>query len=51
MSENLSTILVTGATGTGGSEVVKQLSSITPAIKIKAGSHSFDRKFKESEGR
>jgi uncharacterized protein YbjT (DUF2867 family) len=34
------TILVTGATGTLGSEVVKQLSSATPAVKIKAGFHS-----------
>jgi uncharacterized protein YbjT (DUF2867 family) len=33
-------ILVTGATGTLGSEVVRQLSSATPAVNIKAALHS-----------
>lgn len=33
-------ILVTGATGTLGSEVVRQLSSATPAVNIKAAIHS-----------
>jgi uncharacterized protein YbjT (DUF2867 family) len=36
------TILVTGATGTVGSEVVKQLSRDVPDVKIKAGVHSFE---------
>ena len=40
MKTEQETILVTGATGTLGSEVVKQLSSVTPAVNIKAGVHS-----------
>jgi uncharacterized protein YbjT (DUF2867 family) len=36
------TILVTGATGTVGSEVVKQLSRDTPDINIKAAVHSVE---------
>jgi uncharacterized protein YbjT (DUF2867 family) len=40
MKAEQETILVTGATGTLGSEVVKQLSSVTPAVNIKAGVHS-----------
>jgi uncharacterized protein YbjT (DUF2867 family) len=42
MSKNSNTILITGATGTVGSEVVKQLSSATPAVKIKAAVHSVE---------
>jgi uncharacterized protein YbjT (DUF2867 family) len=51
MSKNSSTILVTGATGTVGSEVLKQLSSITPAIKIKAAIHSIEnlKRVKEND--
>jgi uncharacterized protein YbjT (DUF2867 family) len=33
-------ILVTGATGNIGSEVVRQLSSTAPAVNIKAAVHS-----------
>jgi uncharacterized protein YbjT (DUF2867 family) len=40
MNTEQDTILVTGATGTLGSEVVKQLSRVTPAVNIKAGVHS-----------
>lgn len=36
------TILVTGATGTVGSEVVKQLSSDSSSYNIKAGVHSIE---------
>jgi D-arabinose 1-dehydrogenase-like Zn-dependent alcohol dehydrogenase len=36
------TILVTGATGTVGSEVIKQLSSATSDINIKAAVHSVE---------
>ncbi|MDQ3970288.1 MAG: NAD(P)H-binding protein, partial [Thermoproteota archaeon] len=36
------TILITGATGTVGSEVVKQLSSNTTDINIKAAVHSIE---------
>jgi uncharacterized protein YbjT (DUF2867 family) len=36
------TILVTGATGTVGSEVIKQLSSATTATNIKAAVHSLE---------
>jgi uncharacterized protein YbjT (DUF2867 family) len=36
------TILVTGATGTVGSEVVKQLSSDALNYNIKAGIHSIE---------
>jgi uncharacterized protein YbjT (DUF2867 family) len=36
------TILVTGATGTVGSEVVKQLSRVAPNYDIKAGVHSIE---------
>jgi uncharacterized protein YbjT (DUF2867 family) len=36
------TILVTGATGTVGSEVVKQLSRDAPSYNIKAGIHSIE---------
>ena len=40
------TILVTGATGNIGSEVVRQLSSTTPAVNIKAAVHSTQNKKK-----
>jgi FlaA1/EpsC-like NDP-sugar epimerase len=30
------TVLITGATGTVGSEVIKQLSEVTPSVNIKA---------------
>jgi uncharacterized protein YbjT (DUF2867 family) len=40
METKQESILVTGATGNIGSEVVKQLSSATPAVKIKTGVHS-----------
>ena len=40
MKTKQETILVTGATGTLGGEVVKQLSSATPAVNIKAAVHS-----------
>jgi uncharacterized protein YbjT (DUF2867 family) len=40
MKTKQETILVMGATGTLGGEVVKQLSSSTPAVNIKAGVHS-----------
>jgi uncharacterized protein YbjT (DUF2867 family) len=36
------TALVTGATGTVGSEVVKQLSKVGPNYNIKAGVHSIN---------
>ncbi len=36
----IETILVTGATGTVGSEVVKQLSGVMTDINIKAAVHS-----------
>ncbi len=42
MSKNSSNVLVTGATGLLGSEVLKQLSSATPAVKIKAAIHSVE---------
>jgi uncharacterized protein YbjT (DUF2867 family) len=42
MSKKSSAILITGATGLLGSEVVKQLSSVTPAVKIKAAVHSVE---------
>ena len=37
------TVLVTGATGTVGSEVIKQLLDVTPAINIKAAIHSVEK--------
>jgi uncharacterized protein YbjT (DUF2867 family) len=40
METKQESILVTGATGNIGSEVIKQLSSATPAVKIKTGVHS-----------
>jgi uncharacterized protein YbjT (DUF2867 family) len=39
-SREQETILVTGATGTAGSEVIKQLSSATTDVNIKAAVHS-----------
>jgi uncharacterized protein YbjT (DUF2867 family) len=36
------TILVTGANGTVGSEVINQLSSATPDANIRAGAHSIE---------
>jgi FlaA1/EpsC-like NDP-sugar epimerase len=39
MKTKQETILATCATGTLGSEVVKQLSSTTPAVDIKAAVH------------
>jgi uncharacterized protein YbjT (DUF2867 family) len=50
MKTNQETILVTGATGTLGSEVVKQLSSATPAVNIKAGVHSAQNVKKVKDG-
>ena len=50
METNQETILVTGATGTIGSEVVKQLSSATPAVNIKAGVHSAQNVKKVKDG-
>ena len=47
MNTKQETILVTGATGTVGGEVVKQLSRDTPNHKIKAGFHSLDNIKKE----
>ena len=49
MKTEQETILVTGATGTLGSEVVKQLSSVTPAVNIKAGVHSAQNVKKDSD--
>ena len=51
MSKNSSTILITGATGLLGSEVMKQLSSVTPAVKIKAAIHSVEnlKRVKEND--
>jgi uncharacterized protein YbjT (DUF2867 family) len=45
------TVLVTGATGTIGSEVVKQLLDVTPTINIKAGVHLVEnaKKVKEDD--
>lgn len=40
MSKDSSTVLITGATGTVGNEVMKQLSSVTPAVK--AAIHSVE---------
>jgi uncharacterized protein YbjT (DUF2867 family) len=50
MSKNSSTVLVTGATGLLGSEVLKQLSRATPGVKIKAAIHSVEnlKRVKES---
>jgi uncharacterized protein YbjT (DUF2867 family) len=42
-SSNAEAILVTGATGTVGSEVIKQLSSATRDSNIKAAVHSTKR--------
>jgi uncharacterized protein YbjT (DUF2867 family) len=50
MQTKQETILVTGATGTLGSEVVKQLSSATPAVNIKAGIHSAQNVKKVKDG-
>jgi uncharacterized protein YbjT (DUF2867 family) len=36
------TILITGATGTVGSEVINQLSSATADVNIRAAAHSID---------
>jgi uncharacterized protein YbjT (DUF2867 family) len=49
MKREQETILVTGATGTLGSEVIKQLSSVTPAVNIKAGVHSAQNVKKNSD--
>jgi uncharacterized protein YbjT (DUF2867 family) len=49
MNTEQETILVTGATGTLGSEVVKQLSRVTPAVNIKAGVHSAQNVKKNSD--
>jgi uncharacterized protein YbjT (DUF2867 family) len=45
------TILVTGATGTVGSEVIKQLSSATTATNIKAAVHSLENEKKVKKDR
>lgn len=37
------TILVTGATGNVGSEVVRQLASVIPNVNIKAAGHSLQK--------
>jgi uncharacterized protein YbjT (DUF2867 family) len=50
MKTKQETILVMGATGTLGGEVVKQLSSSTPAINIKAGVHSAQNVKKVKDG-
>jgi uncharacterized protein YbjT (DUF2867 family) len=50
MKTKQETILVTGSTGTLGGEVVKQLSSSTPAINIKAGVHSAQNVKKVKDG-
>ena len=50
MKTKQETILVTGATGTLGGEVVKQLSSSTPAVNIKAGVHSAQNVNKVKDG-
>jgi uncharacterized protein YbjT (DUF2867 family) len=42
MKTKLETILVTGATGNVGGEVIKQLSSATPPVNIKAAVHSVE---------
>ena len=51
MRANHETILVTGATGTVGSEVIKQISNI-PDVNIKAAVHSVDSltRLKENKG-
>lgn len=50
MKTKQETILVMGATGTLGGEVVKQLSSSTPAVNIKAGVHSTQNVKKVKDG-
>ena len=50
MKTKQETILVTGATGTLGGEVVKQLSSSAPAVNIKAGVHSAQNVKKVKDG-
>ena len=50
MKTKQETILVMGATGTLGGEVVKQLSSSTPAVNIKAGVHSAQNVKKVKDG-
>jgi uncharacterized protein YbjT (DUF2867 family) len=50
MKTKQETILVTGATGTLGSEVVKQLSSATLAVNIKAAVHSTQNVKKVKDG-
>jgi uncharacterized protein YbjT (DUF2867 family) len=50
MKTKQETILVMGATGTLGGEVVKQLSSSTPAVNIKAGVHSAQNVNKVKDG-
>jgi uncharacterized protein YbjT (DUF2867 family) len=50
MKTKQETILVTGSTGTLGGEVVKQLSSSTPAVNIKAGVHSAQNVNKVKDG-
>lgn len=50
MKTKQETILVTGATGILGGEVVKQLSSSTPAVNIKAGVHSAQNVKKVKDG-
>ena len=50
MKAKQGTILVTGASGTVGSEVVKQLSSVTSAFDIKAAVHSAQNVKKVKDG-
>jgi uncharacterized protein YbjT (DUF2867 family) len=42
-NDTAETILVTGATGNVGSEVVRQLASVTPNVIIKAAGHSLQK--------
>ena len=43
MTENESTILITGATGTVGSEVVKQLPSTGQNVRVRAADRSINK--------
>jgi uncharacterized protein YbjT (DUF2867 family) len=49
MMNMVETILVTGATGNVGSEVIKQLSSVTRDVNIKAAVHSVEKVKKVQE--
>ncbi len=43
MTENESTILITGVTGTVGSEVIKQLSSAGQNVRVRAAVRSINK--------